>query len=91
MTNLYRYWIELFQVILDIQLQELNNRLYESNTELLIWLICLWSNDWFVTLDKEKILLFPEFYLKDFSVIDLMTFEIQFEVYIIYLSLKEIR
>jgi hypothetical protein len=36
MTNLRHYHVELLYVIIDMQLQELNNRFTESNTELLL-------------------------------------------------------
>ena len=36
MTNLYHYRVELFYTVIDIQLQELNNRFNEVNMELLL-------------------------------------------------------
>ena len=36
MTNLHYYCVELFYAIIDMQLQELNNRFTKSNTELLL-------------------------------------------------------
>ena len=35
-TNLHHYHIELFYTIIDMQLQELNNRFSEANTNLLL-------------------------------------------------------
>ncbi|ESR36894.1 hypothetical protein CICLE_v10029993mg, partial [Citrus x clementina] len=81
-TNLHRYRVELFYVVLDMQLQELNNRFNESNTELLICLACLCPNDLFAAFDKEKLLRLAEFYPKAFSAIDLIALEMQLNVYI---------
>ncbi|ESR50288.1 hypothetical protein CICLE_v10033576mg, partial [Citrus x clementina] len=81
-TNLHRYRVELFYVVLDMQLQELNNRFNESNIELLICLACLCPNDLFAAFDKEKLLRLAEFYPKDFSAIDLIALEMQLDVYI---------
>ncbi|KDO37268.1 hypothetical protein CISIN_1g0356712mg, partial [Citrus sinensis] len=81
-TNLHRYQVELFYAVLDMQLQELNNRFNESNTELLICLAYLCPNDLFAAFDKEKLLRLAEFYPKDFSAIDLIALEMQLDVYI---------
>ena len=72
-TNLHRYRVELFYTVLDMQLQELNNRFNESNTVLHICLACLCPNDLFAAFDKEKLLRLAKFYPKDFSAIDLIT------------------
>ena len=52
MTNLHYYRVELFYAIIDMQLQELNNRFTESNTELLLCVSCLSPSDFFATFDK---------------------------------------
>ncbi|ESR59969.1 hypothetical protein CICLE_v10017609mg [Citrus x clementina] len=54
-TNLHRYQVELFYAVLDMHLQELNNRYNESNMKLLIGLACLCPNDLFAAFDKEKL------------------------------------
>ena len=36
MKNLYHYRVELFYIVIDMQLQELNNRFNEVNMELLL-------------------------------------------------------
>jgi len=84
--NLHQYRVELFYVVLDMQLQELNNRFNESNTELLICLACLCPNDLFAAFDKEKLLRLAEFYPKDFSAKDLIALEMQLDVYIMDLQ-----
>ena len=67
MTNLYYYRIEIFYVIIAMQLQELNNRFTESNTELLLCVSCLSPFDFFATFDKLKLIRLAQFYPKDFS------------------------
>ncbi|KAH9737433.1 TTF-type domain-containing protein [Citrus sinensis] len=50
-TNLHRYRVELYYAILDMQLQELNSRFNETNTELLLCLASqLYPNE-FSTID----------------------------------------
>ena len=56
MTNLHFYRVELFYAIIDMQLQELNNRFTESNTELLLCVSCLSPSDFFATFDKQKLI-----------------------------------
>lgn len=54
MTNLHHYRVEFFFVVIDIQLQELNERFNEVNTELLLCLASLCPGDSFVAFDKKK-------------------------------------
>ena len=55
-TNLHHYQVEPFYAILDMQLQELNSRFNETNTELLVCLACLSPNESFYAFDKEKLI-----------------------------------
>ncbi|KAH9669535.1 hypothetical protein KPL70_021825 [Citrus sinensis] len=71
-TNMHHYRIDLFCTILDMQLQELNSRFNEINTKLLMCLACLCPKDLFAAFNKETLLRLAQFYLKDFSPIDLM-------------------
>ena len=82
-TNLHHYQVELFYVVIDIQLQELNSRFTEVNTELLLCVACLNSCDSFIALDKQKLLRLAQFYPQDFSPIELMILNDQLETYII--------
>jgi hypothetical protein len=52
MTNLHYYRVELFYAIINMQLQELNNRFMESNTKLLFCVSCLSPSDFFATFNK---------------------------------------
>ena len=89
--SLHWYWVELFYVVLDMQLQELNNWFNESNIESLIYLACLCPSDLFVTFDKEKLLWLAEFYPKKISTKYLIALELQLDVYITYLKGQWIR
>ena len=40
-TNLHYYCVEVFYAVIDMQLQELNNRFNEVNIELLLCMACL--------------------------------------------------
>jgi hypothetical protein len=66
MTNLHFYRVELFYAIIDMQLQDLNNRFIESNTELLLCVSCLSPSDFFATFDKQKLIRLAQFYPEDF-------------------------
>ncbi|XP_062100138.1 uncharacterized protein LOC133806020 [Humulus lupulus] len=97
MTNLHHYRVEFFFVVIDIQLQELNERFNEVNTELLLCLASLCPSDSFVAFDKKKLVRFAEYYPKDFSTFELMILDDQLETYIIdvrstekFLGLKSI-
>ncbi|KAL7250692.1 hypothetical protein ACSBR1_012669 [Camellia fascicularis] len=83
MTNSYHYFIKLFDFVIDMQLQELNNHFNEMNTELLLCVAFLNPSDSFVTFDTRKLIRFGQFYLKDFSAIELTTLPIQLENFII--------
>ena len=54
-TNLYNYCVELFYIVIDLQLQELNNRFSKVNTDLLLCMACLNPSDSFLAFDKKKI------------------------------------
>ena len=81
-TNLHHYRVELFYVIIDMQLQELNNRFTDSNTELLLCVSYLSPSDFFATLDKQKLIRLAQFYPKDFSSLKLMILFDQLDNYI---------
>jgi hypothetical protein len=82
MTNLHYYRVELFYAIIDMQLQELNNRFTELNTELLICVSCLSPFDFFATFDKQKLIRLAQFYPRDFSSSKLMILSDQLDNYI---------
>ena len=53
-TNLHHYRIKLFYTVIDLQLQELNNRFLVANTNLLICMACLNPSNSFVDLSHKK-------------------------------------
>ena len=50
-TNLHHYRVELFYTVIDMQLQELNNRFSEVNIDLLLCMACLNPSNSFVAFD----------------------------------------
>ncbi|KAL7200856.1 hypothetical protein ACSBR1_032724 [Camellia fascicularis] len=76
-TNLYHYRVEIFYTVIDMQLQELNNRFTEASTELLLCVACLNPNNSFCAFDKQKLIHLAELYPSDFSAVDLMALDNQ--------------
>ena len=71
-SNLHHYRAELFYTVLDMQIQELNARFTESNTNLLLCVACLNPSNSFSSFDKKKLIHLVEFYPKEFSSVELM-------------------
>ncbi|WOK94963.1 zinc finger MYM-type protein 1-like [Canna indica] len=82
-TNLHRYKVEIFCTIIDMQLQELNSRFNDVNTELLLCVACLSPIDAFSSFDKRKLLRLVEFYPIEFSSIEIDLLDNQLKSYII--------
>jgi hypothetical protein len=61
-THLHRYKVDIFCVIIDTQLQELNGRFDEINSEFLLCVACLNPKDSFRAFNKEKLVKFASFY-----------------------------
>ncbi|XP_042380415.1 zinc finger MYM-type protein 1-like [Zingiber officinale] len=80
-TNLHYYKVSLFYEVLDMQLQELNDRFTEVNTELLLCMECLSPENLFSAFDKEKLLQFAKFYPADFSSIEILALGNQLDNY----------
>ncbi|CAL8162783.1 unnamed protein product [Prunus armeniaca] len=55
-TNMHDYRADFFFEVIALQLQELNSRFNEANTELLLRLACLSPNDSFSSFDKQKLI-----------------------------------
>ncbi|XP_076923185.1 uncharacterized protein LOC143585242 [Bidens hawaiensis] len=82
-TNRHFYEVENFNTVLDMQIQELDNRFNEVTTELLTCMGSLSPDDNFKAFDVEKILRLAELYPRDFSYeerVDLMN---ELDTYII--------
>jgi hypothetical protein len=83
MKNCHHYRVELYYTVIDMQLQELNSRFNEANSELLLCVACLSPDDSFAAFNKKKLLRLAQFYLNNFSAIQLITLDNQLETYII--------
>ena len=81
-TNLHYYRFDFFCAVIDLQLQELNNRFNEGNTELLLCIACLSPNYSFSAFNKERLMLLASFYPTDFSTTELLVLESQLDIYI---------
>ena len=81
-TNLHHYRVELFYTVIDLQLQEFNNRFSEANTDLLLCMACLNPSNSFVAFDKEKLIRLAKFYPSDFLETDILALGSQLQNYI---------
>lgn len=74
-ANLHHFRVEVFESVIDQQLQELENRFDEVNKELLICMSCFDPINRFSSFDKIKLLRLAKFYPNEFSNVDLLNFE----------------
>ncbi|KAL5567879.1 hypothetical protein UlMin_024454 [Ulmus minor] len=81
LTNMHYYHVDFFNAVIDLQLQELNSRFNEANTELLLCLACLSTNNSFSAFDKRKLIRLAQLYSYDFSTVDLRGLENQLQTY----------
>ncbi|XP_019085575.1 PREDICTED: zinc finger MYM-type protein 1-like [Camelina sativa] len=81
-TNLHHYKVNCFYTILDLQLQEFNDRFTEVNTDLLICMASLSPLDSFCEFDKEKLVKLVKFYPDDFSYGETLCLEQHLDIYI---------
>ncbi|XP_062076272.1 uncharacterized protein LOC133781179 [Humulus lupulus] len=82
LTNFHYFRIDFFNSVIDLQLQELNSRFNEANTELLLCVACLSPNNSFDAFDKEKLIRLAQLYPHDFSTVDLRVLEFQLQTYV---------
>ncbi|CAN1125908.1 Zinc finger MYM-type protein 1 [Linum perenne] len=61
-TSLHHFRVEVFYTVVDMQLQELNNRFDEVNCELLCSMACLSPKNSFGAFNKEKLMCIAAFY-----------------------------
>ncbi|KAL0009732.1 hypothetical protein SO802_004840 [Lithocarpus litseifolius] len=80
MKNSHHYQVELFYTVIDMQLQELNSRI--ENSELLLCVACLNPNNLFSAFNKEKLIWLAQFYPSDFSTVRVSFLDTQLETYI---------
>ncbi|MCH82423.1 zinc finger MYM-type protein 1-like [Trifolium medium] len=86
-SNLHHFQVQLFYEVIDRQIQELNNRFTEVNTELLLCVACLSPRHSFSAFDKRKLVRLAQFYPSEFSAVELLALDCQLENY--FLDLKE--
>ncbi|CAN1750396.1 Zinc finger MYM-type protein 1 [Linum perenne] len=65
-TCLHHFRVEVFYTVIDMKLQEINNRFDEVNCQLLLSMVCLNPHDSFVAFDKEKLMHLATFYPNEF-------------------------
>ncbi|XP_039070163.1 zinc finger MYM-type protein 1-like [Hibiscus syriacus] len=78
-TNIHHFRIEVFLGVIDLQLQELNNRFDEISIELLTCMASLSPLDKFSSFDKQKILRLAELYLDEFTSVDRIALDDQLD------------
>ncbi|XP_073031167.1 uncharacterized protein [Primulina eburnea] len=66
-TNFHHYLVDLFYGVIDVQLQELNDRFSEAGVELLLCVACLCPQNVFYAFDKKKLMQLAGFYPQDFQ------------------------
>ncbi|KAL9293255.1 hypothetical protein AtEden1_Chr3g0191051 [Arabidopsis thaliana] len=81
-TNLHHYKVDCFYTVLDMQLQEFNDRFDELNSELLICMSSLSPIDSFRQFDKSMLVRLTEFYPDDFSFVERRSLDHQLEIYL---------
>ncbi|KAL5567961.1 hypothetical protein UlMin_024536 [Ulmus minor] len=59
-TNLHHFRVDIFYSVIDMQLQELNYRFNEVNTDLLLCVASLCPNNSFVAFDKKRLIHFAD-------------------------------
>ncbi|XP_074342835.1 uncharacterized protein LOC141680533 [Apium graveolens] len=75
LTNLHHYRNDMFTDILEIQVQELNDRFDEIGSELLLGMSCLDPQNSFYAFDKERLVNFVKLYPSEFSPVHIMELE----------------
>ncbi|GKB97605.1 zinc finger MYM-type protein 1-like protein [Tanacetum coccineum] len=80
-TNDHHFRVEVFYIIIDLQLQELNTRFDEISTSLEIYTASLSPADALCSFDKQKLLKLAEFYPKELSSVGLLSLDSQLNTY----------
>ncbi|XP_021762668.1 zinc finger MYM-type protein 1-like [Chenopodium quinoa] len=82
-TNLHHFRVEVFLSVIDLQLQELENRFPEVSKELLVCMSCFNPANRFHSFDKRKLVQLAKFYPDEFSSSELLFFEHSLENFIV--------
>ncbi|XP_071923027.1 uncharacterized protein [Coffea arabica] len=81
-TNFHHYRVEIFCEVVDLIIQEMNNRFSEVSTELLSCIACLDPKSSFSQFNVQKLLRLADLYPEDFSSNDYLYLESQLRNYI---------
>ncbi|KAK9677159.1 hypothetical protein RND81_11G124600 [Saponaria officinalis] len=81
-TNIHRFRVEMFLSVIDLQVQELNNRFDETNMELLLCMACLNPVNSFASFNKQKLLRLAKFYPSEFSCVDIVKLDHQLDLFV---------
>ncbi|XP_010675119.3 uncharacterized protein LOC104891159 [Beta vulgaris subsp. vulgaris] len=82
-TNLHHFRVEVFLSVIDLQLQELENRFPEISKELLICMSCFNPTNRFSSFDKRKLIQLAKFYPNEFSSTEMIFFDWSLENFIV--------
>ncbi|XP_042056351.1 uncharacterized protein LOC121800929 [Salvia splendens] len=77
----HHFRIDVFIEVIDLLLQEFDNRFDEVNMELIRCMTCFSPRDDFSSFDKESVLKLATFYPSDFSSIDLRSLDCQLDIF----------
>ncbi|XP_042403949.1 zinc finger MYM-type protein 1-like [Zingiber officinale] len=80
-TNFHHYRVEIFCQVVDLIIQEMNNRFTEVSTELLGCISCLHPRNSFSQFDVHKLIHLADFYPEDFCGTDYLFLEQQLMSY----------
>ncbi|KAL3819974.1 hypothetical protein ACJIZ3_005879 [Penstemon smallii] len=88
-TNGHRFRVEIFNQVIDMQLQEMNSRFTEVNSNLLTCISCLSPDNSFSSFNKESLINLAKFYPSEFSNVEIVTLDMQLENYIVDMRLDK--
>ncbi|KAL7596703.1 hypothetical protein Lser_V15G29697 [Lactuca serriola] len=80
-TNRFHFEVEIFNMVVDMQLTEYRDRFSETNTQLLEYMGALSPCDSFAQFDKSKLLKLGKLYKYDFDNSDMIDLEGQLEIF----------
>ena len=81
-TNLHHYRVENFLSVIDLQLQELDNRFSEKTKDMLICMACFSPSDGFSSFNTKQLLNLAKFCPNEFPNEDLIFFEASLKSFI---------
>ena len=67
-TNMHYYHVEIFLVVIDAILTELNHRFSEISSELLVCMVCFNPRNSFSNFNVDKLMRLAEIYAEDFDI-----------------------